>query len=57
MKVLRNVLGICVVTLTFSSTASAGIMQTGCHASSAGYSTGLLYQVVLNVVQSIITTL
>ena len=57
MKVLRNVLGICVVTLTFSSTTSAGIMQTGCHASSAGYSTGLLYQVVLNVVQSIITTL
>ena len=57
MKVLRNVFGVCVVSLTFSGSAFAGVMQTGCKGNSAGGSTALALEAALNVVQSIIALL
>jgi hypothetical protein len=57
MKALRNALGVCVVTLTFSGSASAGVMQTGCKLSHAGDSTALALEAALNVVQSIFALL
>ena len=51
MKVLRNVLGTCAITLLFSGSTFAGIMHTGCKANVAGDSTSLALDVVLNVVQ------
>ena len=54
MKALRNALGVCVVTLTFSGSAFAGVMHTGCKLNN---STALALEAALNVVQSIIALL
>ena len=57
MKALRNALGVCVVTLTFSGSAFAGVMQTGCKLNGPGHSMALALEAALDVVQSILTLL
>lgn len=54
MKVLRNVLGACAITLMFSGSTFAGIMHTGCQSNVAGDSTGLTLDLALNAVQVLI---
>jgi hypothetical protein len=57
MKALRNALGVCVVTLTFSGSAFAGVMQTGCKLNGSGHSMALALEAALDVVQGIMTLL
>lgn len=57
MKALRNVLGVCVVTLSFSGSAFAGVMHTGCKLNGSGHSTALALEAALDVVQSIFALL
>ena len=54
MKVLRNVLGACAITMIFSGSTFAGIMHTGCHANVALDSTSLTFEVALNVALGLI---
>ena len=54
MKVLRNVLGACAITLMSSGSTFAGIMHTGCQSNVAVDSTGLTLSLALNAVQVLI---
>ena len=54
MKVLRNVLAVCAVTLIFSGSTFAGIMHTGCQSNVTVDSTVLTLEVALYVVQGLI---
>jgi len=54
MKVLRNVLGACAITLTFSGSTFAGIMHTGCQSNVSVDSTALTLEVALYAVQVLI---
>jgi hypothetical protein len=51
MKVLRNILGTCAITLVFSGSTFAGIMHTGCQSNVAVDSTALAPELALNLVQ------
>jgi hypothetical protein len=54
MKVLRNVLGACAITMIFSGSTFAGIMHTGCQSNVAVNSPSLTLEVALNVVLGLI---
>ena len=54
MKVLRNVLGACAITMIFSGSTFAGIMHTGCQSNVTVDSTALTLEVALYVVQGLI---
>ena len=54
MKVLRNVLGACAITMAFSGSTFAGIMHTGCQSHVAVNSTSLTLEVAVNVALSLV---
>ena len=54
MKVLRNVLGACTITMIFSVSTFAGIMHTGCQSNVAVNSTSLTLGVAVNVVLNLV---
>ena len=54
MKVLRNVLGACAITMIFSGSTFAGIMHTGCQSNVTVNSTSLTLEVAVNVVLNLV---
>ena len=54
MKVLRNVLGACAITMIFSGSTFAGIMHTGCQSNVAVNSASLTLEVAVNVVLNLV---